>query len=101
LGSEDDPGLPMGQIDIVLMVHVLHLVIHDQNPFALLENIRTSLKPDGVLVLVQWDGKKMGYPEIDAYSQESILNVIEKSCFEVVRTEIFLPREVIFILRAK
>lgn len=101
LGEEDDPGLPKGQIDIVLMVHVFHIVIHDQNPLALLENIRSSLKPDGLLVLVQWDGKKMGYPEVYAYSQESVLNVIEKSCFEVVRTETFLPREIIFILRAK
>ena len=101
LGKTDDPGLPQGQIDIVLMVHVFHIVIHDQSPLALLENIRPSLKPHGLLVLVQWDGKKMGYPDVYAYSKESVLKVIENSCFELVRTETFLPRENIYILRPK
>jgi len=101
LGKKDDPGLPKGQIDIILMVHVFHLVIHNQEPLALLENIRPSLKPHGMLVLVQWDGKKMGHPNVYAYSKESVLKVIENSCFELVRTETFLPRENIYILRAK
>jgi len=101
LSKADDPGLPRDQIDIVLMVHVFHLVIHDQNPFSLLEKIRPSLKPNGLLVLVQWDGKKMGYPDVHAYSEESVLEVIENSCFELVRIETFLPRDNIYVLRAK
>jgi hypothetical protein len=80
---------------------VFHIVIHDQDPLALLENIRPSLKPGGLLVLVQWDGEKMGYPDVVAYSRESVLDIVENSCFDVVRTETFLPRETIFILRAR
>jgi hypothetical protein len=101
LGKKDNPGLPEGQIDIVLMVHVFHLIIHNQDPLAILENIRPSLKPHGLLVLVQWDGKKMGHPNVYVYSEESVLKVIENSCFQLVRTETFLPRENIYILRAK
>jgi len=59
------------------------------------------LKPNGLLVLVQWDGKKMGYPDVHAYSEESVLEVIENSCFELVRIETFLPRDNIYVLRAK
>lgn len=101
LGKPDDPGLPKAQIDIVLMVHVFHIVIHEQDPLALLENIRPCLKPNGLLVLVQWDGQKMGHPDVSAYSKESVLKVIENSCFELVRIETFLPRENIYILRPK
>lgn len=98
LGEEDDPGLPNGQIDIILMVHVFHIVIQEQNPLALLSKLHQSLKPDGLLVLVQWNGIKMGYPNVYAYSEESVLNIIKDSNFELVRTETFLPRETIFIL---
>lgn len=101
LGNPDDPGLPKAQIDIVLMVHVFHIVIQEQDPLALLENIRPCLKPNGLLVLVQWDGHKMGHPDVYVYSKESVLKVIENSCFELVRVETFLPRENIYILRPK
>jgi ubiquinone/menaquinone biosynthesis C-methylase UbiE len=101
LGKLDNPNLPQGQLDILLMVHVFHIIIHEQDPFPFLENIRPSLKPNGLVALVQWEGKKMGYPDVYAYSQESVFEVIEDSSFELVRIETFLPRETIIILRAK
>jgi ubiquinone/menaquinone biosynthesis C-methylase UbiE len=100
-GKSDDPGLPKGKIDLVLMVHVFHLVIHGQDPLALLENIRASLGPQGLLVLVHLNGNKMGYPEVYAYSKESVLMAIKNSSFELIRIETFLPRDDIYILRAK
>lgn len=101
LGDKDDPGLPEGQLDIILMVHVIHIIIHDQDPLLFLENIRPSLKPDGLLVIVHWDGEKMGYPDVYAYSRESLLTVMEKSEFELVRVETFLPRDNIYIFQIK
>ncbi len=101
LGDKDNPGLPDGQIDIILMVHVIHIIIHNQDPLLFLENIRPSLKPDGLLVIVHWDGKKMGYPDIYAYSRESLLEVIEESDFKLARTETFLPRDNIYIFQVK
>lgn len=101
LGDEDDPGLPEGQIDIILMVHVFHIIIHNQDPLLFLENIRSSLKPEGSLAIVHWDGAKMGYPDVHAYSRESLLEVIEESDFRLIRVETFLPRDNIYIFRAK
>lgn len=101
LGQQDDPGLPEGQIDIILMVHVIHIIIHDQDPFLFLENLRPSLKPDSLLIIVHWDGKKMGSPDVYAYSQESLLTVMEKSSFKLVRVETFLPRDNIYIFQVK
>jgi ubiquinone/menaquinone biosynthesis C-methylase UbiE len=101
LGQQDDPGLPEGKIDIILMVHVIHIIIHDQDPLSFLENLRPSLKPDGLLIMVHWDGKKMGHPDVYAYSQESLLTVMEKSNFKLVRVETFLPRDNIYIFQVK
>ena len=101
LGDKDDPGLPDGQIDIILMVHVFQIIVHEQDPLLFLENIRPSLKPEGLLVIVHWDGEKMGYPDVEAYSRESLLGVIEASDFELIRTETFLPRDNIYIFQVK
>jgi ubiquinone/menaquinone biosynthesis C-methylase UbiE len=101
LGDKDDPGLPDGQIDIILMVHVMHIIINNQDPLLFLKNIRLSLKPEGLLVIVHWDGEKMGYPDVYAYSRESLLVVMEKSDFKLVRTETFLPRDNIYIFQVK
>ncbi len=101
LGDKDDPGLPEDQIDIILMVHVFHIIIETQDPLLFLENIRPSLKPEGILVIVHWDGKKMGYPDVYAYSRESLLEVIEASDFNLIRVETFLPRDNIYIFRVK
>jgi ubiquinone/menaquinone biosynthesis C-methylase UbiE len=101
LGTEDDPKLPTGQVDMVFMCHVLHVVIRHADPLAFLKNIRPALKPEGTVVLVQWDAEKIGYPETDYRSKKTLMDVISKSSFELVRTETFLPRENIYILRPK
>lgn len=101
LGTEDDPQLPPGQVDMVFMCHVLHVVIRHADPLALLESIRRALKPEGTVVLVQWDAEKIGYPETDYRSKTTLMNVISKSGFELVRIETFLARENIYILRPK
>jgi ubiquinone/menaquinone biosynthesis C-methylase UbiE len=99
-GTEKDPGLPKGKFDMVIMLHVIHIVIKNQDPQALLANIKPALKPGGTLVLVHWDGKKMGYPEVEAYSKESVLKVMKEAGFKLTRLETFLPRDNIFILKA-
>ena len=51
LGTESDPKLPKGQIDLVLLVDVYH---EFSQPQKMLQNIRESLKPDGRLVLLEY-----------------------------------------------
>lgn len=52
LGEVDDPKLPAGSFDRVLMVHMYHEI---QQPYAFLWNLRPSLKPAGEVVLVDAD----------------------------------------------
>lgn len=52
LGKPDDPELPAASFDRVLMVHMYHEI---QSPYAFLWNLRPSLKPGGVVIVVDDD----------------------------------------------
>jgi ubiquinone/menaquinone biosynthesis C-methylase UbiE len=51
LGSEADPKLPTGKLDLVIMVDVYHEL---SRPQRMLQSIRESLKPGGRLVLLEY-----------------------------------------------
>lgn len=51
LGTEDDPRLPRGAIDLVLMVDVYHEL---QRPQVMLRRLREALAPGGRLVLIEF-----------------------------------------------
>ena len=51
LGTETDPKLPAGQLDLVLMVDVYHEFAHPQR---MLAGIASALKPGGRLVLLEY-----------------------------------------------
>jgi cyclopropane fatty-acyl-phospholipid synthase-like methyltransferase len=49
LGKVDDPRLPEASFDRVLMVHMYHEIA---DPYAFLWHLRPSLRPDGLVVVV-------------------------------------------------
>ena len=51
LGSESDPKLPLGKLDLVILVDVYH---EFSRPQRMLQGIRESLKPGGRLVLLEY-----------------------------------------------
>ncbi len=51
LGTESDPRLPAGTLDLVLLIDVYH---EFSRPQRMLRGIRESLKPDGRLVLLEF-----------------------------------------------
>ncbi len=51
LGTESDPRLPAGKLDLVILVDVYH---EFSRPQRMLERIKESLKPDGRLVLLEF-----------------------------------------------
>ena len=63
LGESDDPLLPPAKMDAVLIVDAYHEIEH---PVALLRNVATSLKPSGVIAIVNFkkDGGGPG-PNMD------------------------------------
>ncbi len=59
LGGEDDPHLPAGSIDLMLMVDVYH---EFSKPEAMLKAIRKSLSPKGRIALVEFRGEDPNVP---------------------------------------
>lgn len=51
LGTEADPKLPRGAMDIILLVDVYH---EFSQPQSMLRKLKASLKPDGRLVLLEY-----------------------------------------------
>lgn len=59
LGTESDPRLPAGQLDLILLVDVYH---EFSQPQAMLAGLRQALKPNGRLVLLEYKKEDPAVP---------------------------------------
>jgi ubiquinone/menaquinone biosynthesis C-methylase UbiE len=98
LGAVDDPKLPRGAVDMVLLVDVYH---EFSEPQAMLRHIRESLRPDGRLVLLEYRGEDPKVP-IRPEHKMTIAQVkaeLEPEGFRMERVSEVLPRQHILIFR--
>jgi ubiquinone/menaquinone biosynthesis C-methylase UbiE len=96
LGGLTDPKLPPAALDMVIMVNVVHCLAE---PVALLRNIKKSLKPDGVIVIVEGSLEK--YPDAagEWFPRSKYLKIYKDAGYQVIREETFLPQDNIYILK--
>jgi ubiquinone/menaquinone biosynthesis C-methylase UbiE len=59
LGDIDDPKLPKGSVDLIILVDVYH---EFSEPEKMLDRMRESLKPNGRLVLLEYRGEDPKVP---------------------------------------
>lgn len=98
LGEVEDPKLPAGALDIAFMINVYH---HLDNPVPLIRNILPSLKPDGILAIVECDPDKTDWgAEHECSSKENMEKDLEEAGFEIVRVETFLNEDNIYIAKS-
>jgi ubiquinone/menaquinone biosynthesis C-methylase UbiE len=97
LGKSDDPLLPRDALDIAFMINVYH---HLEKPQAILVAIRPSLKPGGVLAIVERDPAKSESAS-EATPREDMARRLGEAGYELVRVETFLPEDNIYIARPK
>ncbi|HEV3197488.1 MAG TPA: class I SAM-dependent methyltransferase [Bryobacteraceae bacterium] len=98
LGALDDPKLPPGALDLVLLVDVYH---EFSEPQLMLRHIRESMKPDGRLVLLEYraeDPKVPIRPEHKMTVAQAKAEV-EPEGFRLDRVLETLPRQHILIFR--
>jgi len=96
LGSEADPKLPAGKMDLILMVDVYH---EFSQPQRMLEALRTALKPDGRLVQLEYRKEDPNIP-IRPDHKMSIPEVkteVEAEGFKLDKVLDTLPRQHLFI----
>lgn len=100
LGEPDDPKLPVGQIDLVLMVDVYH---EFNNPQAMLRHIRESLKPGGRLVLLEYRAEDPNVPILPLHKMtvDQVKAELEPAGFGFVQSIETLPWQHILIFRKR
>jgi len=96
LGTQDDPRLPDGALDLVLMVDVYHEL---SQPQLMLRHIRASLKTGGRLVLLEYRKEDPNVP-IKPEHKMSVADAkleVEAEGFKLTKTNEDLPRQHILI----
>jgi len=101
VGGMLDPKLPAGAVDLALMVNVLSALGNARN---FLGNLAKGLKPDGRLVVIDWNPRKL-YPEMPEQETNSALRQtlrqLQDADFEVVKSLDFLPTQTIWICKRR
>jgi ubiquinone/menaquinone biosynthesis C-methylase UbiE len=96
LSTQDNPGLPIEGIDLVIMVDVYHEL---SQPQLMLRQIKASLKPGGRLVIVEYRKEDPSIPirpEHKMSVAEAKLEV-EAEGFKLTQTNEDLPRQHVLI----
>lgn len=99
LGDEDDPKLPRGGIDWMILVDVYH---EFQKPEPMLAKMRDSLKPDGRIALIEYRAEGDTASHIKAEHRMSVRDVLEEwnaAGYELVDLQQFLPSQHLFIFK--
>ena len=96
LGGLTDPKLPPDALDLVIMVNVVHCLAE---PVPLLRNIKKSLKPDGVIAIVEGSLEKLPSAAGEWFPREKLLKIYKDAGYELVKEETFLPKDNIYFLK--
>jgi len=102
LGEYDDPLLPPGKIDWMLLVDAYH---EFSNPEAMLARMKDSLAPGGRIALLEYRGERspgknqFPIPRDHAMTVEEVMNEWPPAGFEMVTLVEFLPMEHFFVFK--
>jgi ubiquinone/menaquinone biosynthesis C-methylase UbiE len=96
MGEIEDPLFPEKNLDMVVMVYVLHML---ERPIPFLKNLHSYLKPGGWLVIIERNTTAERTHSLSFMTHRQILETIGKTGYELDRTEGFLPRDTIYIYK--
>lgn len=98
LGADDDPRLPAGEADLVLLVDVYHELAY---PRKIIERVRRSLKPGGRLVLVEYRKEDPTIPirPLHKMTVAQARAEIEPVGFRFHKLMSFLPRQHVIVFK--
>ena len=96
LGTTEDPRLPAGALDAVLIVDTYHEL---DDPDSMLRNIAKALKPQGRVGVVDFrlDGLGPGPALEDRVDPEQVVRDAEAAGLRLVRRETFLPYQYMLV----
>lgn len=90
IGTEKSPNLPVGQVDLVIMVDVYHELAYPQE---MLSAIYKCLKPDGKILLLEYKGEDLSIPikPLHKMTEKQAKKELNSNGFELVENGNFLP----------
>jgi len=97
LGTVEDPQFPAGVLDIAFMTNTYH---HLEKPVELVKNLRSSLKPNGILAIVERDPDRSEFRN-EATRREDFIKQMDQAGFAVFQVETFLKEDNIYLARPK
>ena len=97
VGAVEDPLFPETDLDMVVMVYVLHML---EKPVEFLRNVRKYMRPGARLVIIERNGTRdrAHYPSF--MTKKQVLETMGETGYALDRTETFLPKDTIYIYRA-
>jgi len=98
LGEIEDPLFPERDLDMVIMLYVLH---HLDRPIEFLQNLEGYLKPGASVVIIEKNHHMERSHPPQFMTGRQVLETIEESGYELEKTETFLPRDTIYIYRVR
>jgi SAM-dependent methyltransferase len=103
LSLPDDPMLPPGKADLILMVDVYHYIT-ERTAFG--KKLRAGLAPGGRLVVIDfipkpWKERPWGPPESQHLSEETLTADLAKAGLKAVKKHDFLPEQFFVVYQAE
>jgi ubiquinone/menaquinone biosynthesis C-methylase UbiE len=99
-GTEKDPKLPDGEVDLILMVDVYHEFSY---PFEMTEAMVRSLKPGGRLVFVEYrmEDPRVPIKLVHKMTEKQVIKEMKPHALRWVETLNVLPRQHIIVFEKK
>jgi ubiquinone/menaquinone biosynthesis C-methylase UbiE len=99
LGTPEDPRLPLGKLNAVLIVDAYHEM---EDPVSLLRNVKLTLTPLGRVGIVDYkkDGGGPGPPLEERVDPEAVLRDATAAGLRLLKRETFLPYQFFLVLGA-
>jgi len=98
LADQDNPNLPDGQVDLVLVVDTFH---HLHNRVAYLRGLARDLSRDGRVAIVDFKKEELpiGPPLEHKLARETVIGEFEEAGYTLAREESFLPYQYFLIFK--
>jgi len=86
LSKEDDPLLKKDEVDLALIVNTYHFI---ENRTAYLEKVSAGLKPNGTIVIVDYEATEtpVGPPESYKVSSEKVVEEMQKAGLNILEVD--------------
>jgi predicted methyltransferase len=100
LASADDPRLPRGALDLVLIVDTYH---HLDDRLAYLERLAAALKPAGRVAVVDWEKRDLpvGPPAEHKLAREAVIAEMQAAGYVLAAEPAILPYQYVLVFQRR